>query len=57
MALKKSLERLNWDDLRLFLAVARADSLAQVSKRLGFDISTMSRRLVQLQEDLGGILF
>ncbi|MEY3982130.1 MAG: hypothetical protein RLZZ281_999 [Pseudomonadota bacterium] len=57
MALKKSLERLNWDDLRLFLAVARAGSLAQASKRLGFDISTVSRRLAQLEEGLGGILF
>ncbi len=57
MPLKKSLDRLNWDDLRLFLAVARAGSLAQASKRLGFDISTVSRRLAQLEEDLGGILF
>lgn len=57
MALKKALERLNWDDLRLFLAVARAGSFAQASKRLGFDISTVSRRLAQLEEDLGGNLF
>lgn len=57
MALQKSLERLNWDDLRLFLAVARAGSLAQASKKLGFDISTVSRRLAHLEENLGGILF
>lgn len=57
MPLKKTLDRLNWDDLRLFLAVARAGSLAQASKKLGFDISTVSRRLAQLEEDLGGILF
>jgi DNA-binding transcriptional LysR family regulator len=53
----KSLERLNWDDLRLFLAVARAGSLVQASRKLGFDISTVSRRLVHLEESLGGILF
>lgn len=57
MPSKKTLERLNWDDLRLFLAVARAGSLAQASKHLRFDISTVSRRLAQLEEDLGGILF
>lgn len=57
MTPKKTLDRLNWDDLRLFLAVARAGSLAQASKKLGFDISTVSRRLAQLEEDLGGILF
>lgn len=52
---EKFLERLNWDDLRLFLALARAGSLAQVSKRVGFDISTVSHRLAKLEEDLGGI--
>jgi DNA-binding transcriptional LysR family regulator len=46
-----------WDDLRLFLALYRARTLAAAGARLGVDGSTMSRRLAALEELLGARLF
>jgi DNA-binding transcriptional LysR family regulator len=48
---------LDWDQVRLFLAVARGGSLAEAAARLGLDISTVSRRLDRLEEELGVHLF
>jgi len=47
----------NWDDVRLFLAVARAGSLGVAARRLALDTSTVSRRLASLEEELGARLF
>ena len=47
----------NWDDLRLFLPVARAGSLTEAASLLGLSISTVARRLTQLETDLGLTLF
>ena len=47
----------DWDDIRVFLALWRARSLGQAATRLGVDISTASRRLVALEEQLGARLF
>lgn len=47
----------NWDDLRLFLAVARAGRLTDAAGLLGISISTVARRLAQLERDLGLSLF
>jgi molybdate transport repressor ModE-like protein len=44
---------MNWDDLRLFLAVARAGSISGGAKQLGVQHSTVSRRLRKLEEKLG----
>ncbi len=44
---------MNWDDLRLFLAVARAGSISAGARRLGLQHSTVSRRMHKLEEDLG----
>src|SRR5579872_2126622 len=44
---------LDWDDLRFFLAVARHKTLAAASKHLHVTQSTVSRRLVSLQEGMG----
>jgi DNA-binding transcriptional LysR family regulator len=46
-----------WDDVRVFLALFRERNLARAGKRLGFDISTASRRLGALEEQLGTRLF
>jgi len=48
---------LDWDQVRLFLAVMRGRSLAAAGVRLGMDISTVSRRLDRLEEELGITLF
>lgn len=44
---------MNWDDLRLFLAVARTGSISGAAKNLGVQHSTVSRRMRQLEEKLG----
>jgi DNA-binding transcriptional LysR family regulator len=48
---------LDWEQVRVFLAVARERSLAGASARLGLDISTVSRRLDRLEHELGAALF
>ncbi|MCF3595020.1 LysR family transcriptional regulator [Rhodobacteraceae bacterium LMO-12] len=47
----------NWDDLRVFLAVARAGSLSGAARRLGVNHSTVFRRIAGLEETLGVRLF
>lgn len=47
----------NWDDLRIFLAVARAQRIAPAARTLGIDASTISRRLARLAEAAGAPLF
>lgn len=47
----------NWDDLRVFLAVARAGSLSGAARRLGVNHSTVFRRISGLEETLGVRLF
>lgn len=44
---------MNWDDLRLFLAVARTGSISAAAKQLGVQHSTVSRRMRQFEEKLG----
>ncbi len=51
------MQRLDWEQIRLFLAVARERSLAAAGVRLGLDVSTVSRRLDRLEEELGAPLF
>jgi len=43
---------MNWDDLRVFLAVARASSLSAAAVALGVNQSTVSRRLAAMEADL-----
>ncbi len=43
---------MQWDDLRIFLAVAREGSISGAAKRLGVQHSTVSRRLRLLEESL-----
>jgi DNA-binding transcriptional LysR family regulator len=58
MSVKKiPLEEMDWDDLRLFLAVMRTETLTHAAKRLKLDHSTVCRRIAQLELCLGGSLF
>ncbi|MFB0705829.1 LysR family transcriptional regulator, partial [Pseudomonas protegens] len=52
-----SLDHLNWNDLRIFLAVARTGNLLKAARKLSIDQSTVSRRVAQLEYILGGSLF
>jgi DNA-binding transcriptional LysR family regulator len=47
----------DWDDLRIFLAAARAGSLAGAARAQGVEHSTIGRRLKALEEALGTALF
>jgi DNA-binding transcriptional LysR family regulator len=48
---------LDWEQIRLFLAVMREGSLMAAGARLGLDVSTVSRRLDRLEAQLGAALF
>ncbi len=47
----------DWDDLRVFLAVARAESLSRAGRVLKVDPATVGRRVARLEEALGARLF
>ena len=47
----------NWDDVRVFLAVARSGTSRAAAKELGVDQSTISRRVRQLEQREGVQLF
>ncbi len=51
------LDRMNIDDLRLFLAVARTQSMTKAGSDLGIAKSVVSRRLGDLEHQLGVRLF
>lgn len=53
----EAVERLQWDDVRLFLALCRARSVGSAAKHLRVDGSTVSRRLAALEEALAVTLF
>lgn len=48
---------MNWDDLRIFLSVARKSKLEDVAIQLNVDATTISRRIKRLETDLGQTLF
>ncbi len=48
---------LQWDDLKIFLAVARAESLSAAGKRLRVDPATVGRRVGRLETVVGASLF
>lgn len=52
-----AVEHINWDNLRLFLAVVRAQSAQEAARRLEVDHSTVTRRLHRLEKELGARLF
>ena len=46
-----------WDDLRLFLAVARAGTLTSAASKLGVSVSTLHRRLGSYEAKISSKLF
>jgi DNA-binding transcriptional LysR family regulator len=47
----------NWDDVRLFLAVAREGGLSAAGKQVRLDPATLGRRMMRLEKALGTGLF
>ena len=47
----------NWDDMRIFLAVARAERLSAAAPGLRMDPATLGRRIARLERSLGAALF
>ena len=48
---------MNWDDVRVFLAVARAGQILGAARRLELNHATVSRRIAALERALGAKLF
>ncbi|PWC82152.1 LysR family transcriptional regulator [Azospirillum sp. TSH100] len=48
---------MEWSDLRIFLAIARAGTLGAAARRIGQTQPTMGRRLRALEESVGHALF
>lgn len=48
---------LNWDDLRIFLHVARGEGLTAAARTLRLDPATVGRRIARLEDTLGTVLF
>ena len=48
---------MDWDDLRVFLAVARGESLSAAGRGLKIDPATAGRRIARLEEAMGARLF
>ena len=46
----------NWDDLRIFQAMAGARSIREAAASLGTTHATVSRRMRSLEEELGNTL-
>lgn len=47
----------SWDDLKIFLEVGRAGSFSGGARALRLDVSTVSRRVGQLEQIVGALLF
>lgn len=47
----------DWDDLKVFLAVARGESLSRAGRVLKLDAATVGRRIARLEAGLGARLF
>ncbi len=47
----------NWDDLRVFLEVARAENLSAAARALRIDPATAGRRIARLEAHYGAALF
>ncbi len=48
---------IHWDDMRIFLAVARAESISGAGRALKMDAATVGRRVSRLEDRLGARLF
>lgn len=57
MDMHKSSDRLNWDDLKFFTALANTSRISAAATRLGVNYVTVSRRIDRLEETLKKKLF
>jgi DNA-binding transcriptional LysR family regulator len=57
MSVRKRSERIDWDGLRYFQAVAARGTLSGAAKLLGVEHTTVARRLDALETELGARLF
>lgn len=48
---------MDWDDLRIFLAVARGESLSSAGRVLRLDAATVGRRIARLEQAMAARLF
>jgi DNA-binding transcriptional LysR family regulator len=48
---------MDWDDMRIFLSVAREESLSGAARRLRLDPATVGRRIARLEDAVGAPLF
>ena len=48
---------MNWDDIRIFLSIARTGQILAAARRLGLNHATVARRLTALEESVGTRLF
>ena len=48
---------MNWDDMRIFLSVARTESLTAAAKSLRLDPATVGRRIARLEANMDAVLF
>lgn len=51
------MHNLNWDDLRICLSVVKAGSVTAAARQLGINHTTVSRRITELERNLGVGLF
>src|SRR3569623_1406335 len=56
-SMQRTPEALSWDDVRLFLALYRSRTVGVAAATLGVDASTVSRRLVLLEDSVTATLF
>ncbi|STU77147.1 LysR family transcriptional regulator [Klebsiella variicola] len=54
---KEMTAEFNWDDARIFLAIARAGTLSGAADKMNMGIATVSRRLDRLEQSLKVPLF
>lgn len=57
MAVQKRAGPLDWEDLRVFVALARAGSLSAAARALKVSHATVGRRIAALEATLGRVLF
>ncbi|RAU47920.1 MULTISPECIES: LysR family transcriptional regulator [unclassified Pseudomonas] len=55
--LSEAVNQLSWDDLRIIKTLSECGNRAVTAKRLGINVSTVSRRVTQLEKTLGIALF
>lgn len=55
--LSRAVSQLSWDDLRIIKTLSHYGNRADTAKKLGINVSTVSRRVAQVEKTLGVALF